>query len=102
MATVDQKDDLQKDGEWRMSNKAMKLLQCFMSGLDDIIIRLALDIARKRVSPGETARVEYGDIKRAADHVLSQIRAQSDLPPALQSEINEMDSCLKAKCQEMM
>jgi hypothetical protein len=89
-------------GDWKISSKAIDLLQCFMSGLDDVIVRIALGIADEKRRSGHRVelRIEADDIEQAANAVLEQIRS-TDLPQPVKTEIDEMDECLKAKCKAL-
>ena len=88
------------DGNWKISSKAVDLLRCFMTGLDDVIIRLALEIAQQKQGTGDRTevRIDADDIEQAANSVLDQIRAQN-LPAHVKSDIDGMDECLKEKCR---
>ncbi len=44
MSIVD-KPNMLAGQDWTMTSAALDLLQCFMSGLDDVIIRIALESA---------------------------------------------------------
>jgi len=102
MSTVDRPRGEQAEAsDYRISSKALALLQCFMSGLDDVIIRIALEKARERAAAPSDVRIDAEDIVQAADIVLDRIRSQENLSPVLQSDINEMDGCLRAKCREL-
>ena len=87
--------------DYRISSKALELLQCFMSGLDDVVIRIALQRAREKADSSVDIRIDADDIVQAANAVLDRIRSQENLPPELRSDINEMDGCLRQKCQEL-
>ena len=84
------------DRDWKISNKALDMLQCFMSGIDNVVIRIALEEVRKKSPPG-VVRIESMDIERAAKRVMDQIRSQNVEFGIPVSEIDVMDECLKAK-----
>ena len=91
-----------EEGKYRISSKALSLLQCFMSGLDDVIMRFAYETASKRAANEREVRIEPTDIISAAEIVWKQIEAQENLPPELLAELKAMDGCMKAKCQELL
>jgi len=99
MSTVDRPQA--EVGDYRISSKALELLQCFMSGLDDVVIRMALEKAREKAISPTDVRIDAEDIVQAADAVLDRIRSQEHLPAELQSDINKMDGCLRQKCREL-
>jgi hypothetical protein len=98
---IGQEQELEQ-GNYRISSKALELLQCFMAGLDDVIIRIALEKARARAATPQDVRIDADDIVQAADAVLERIQSQENLPAELRADINEMDGCLKAKCRELL
>ena len=67
MAVMEPKASPQTQPEWRLSAKAVDLLQCFMSGLDDIVLRIARGIAeeRQKATNAKELRVEAEDVAAA-------------------------------------
>jgi len=99
MATVDQKNERQKGGEWKISSKAMNMLQCFMDGIDDVVISIALQNAMRRTQ-GKVVRVEAMDIDFAANKVMDQIRSQEGLLGTSTDQLHTMSECLKTKMDQ--
>ena len=101
MAVMEPKASPQTQPEWRLSAKAVDLLQCFMSGLDDIVLRIARGIAeeRQKATNAKELRVEAEDVAAASRHVFAQILSQSDLSDSVRSDLVAMQECLTAKCQ---
>jgi hypothetical protein len=100
--SIAEKPNPLKGKEYRISNEAVELLRCFMSGLDDIIITIAHEIAHQRQGTGtDMVRIDSDDIEKAANYVLDQIRQQGNLPAPVRTDVDQMETCLKAKCREM-
>jgi len=95
MSTVQRESDT-SNADWKISNKALESLQCFMDGLDDVIIRFAFENAKKRTKDG-VVRIESDDIESAASLVMTQMRSQSAQYGISGSEIDAMEECLKCK-----
>jgi len=103
MSTLDRSPE--RNPEVRISGDAVDLLQCFMSGIDDVVMRIALSLAERRLegegkscSSGQELRVEGRDVKEAAFSFFEHILSREDLPPDVKQDIREMEQCLKAKC----
>ncbi len=97
MSTVQRDSDV-SNTTWKISSKAVDKLKCFMNGLDEIVVSIALNIAKKRMGDSNAVvRIESTDIDRAADLVLEQIRSQVGTHGILASDIEMMDECRKAK-----
>ena len=95
MSTIKRDSDV-SNLDWIISNKAVDMLQCFMSGIDDVVIRIALEEKKKKVR-GSVVRIESEDIEYAAKLVMSHIRSQNIQQGISVSEIDTMEECLKAK-----
>lgn len=88
---------------WKISGKAFDLLECFMSGIDDVIVRIAFQYAKERQDTNTLGeiRIEAKDIQKAAFVVLEQLRLQ-DLPENVKSDLNGMGACLREKCEKIL
>jgi hypothetical protein len=88
MATVDQS---------RISGEGLELLDCFVSGLDDMIYELAEEIAKKRdPSSSEVVQIEAEDVRNAAELVYGHLRSlvkTGKLPETIESVIGSMERC---------
>lgn len=73
MATANHVDDITVSGE------AVDLLGCFSAEMDSVVLNIAKNIAKNRASemPGSPIEVEAGDVRTAAEAVLSYIRVGS-------------------------
>lgn len=93
----------QNEANWRISSEAFDLLRCFMSGIDDLIVHIALVNARKNGKADESGRVRLDavDIENAANFVLDKIIEQPSTLPELKDELEAMRGCLKIKCDSM-
>lgn len=103
MASVIKMNVVHKDtsANWRLSSDAFDVLQCFMAGLDDVIVQIAVTNARKRGkvdSKGEVS-LDTTDIKEAAEFVLSQIRNMPSIPQEVKDELEAMTECVRSKCE---
>jgi hypothetical protein len=84
----------------RISNRALNLLDCFTSGVDDIIFRVAEEIARRRQPEGRLS-IDIEDIEKAGDIVLGRLKESVDaggLPKHLGQAIEDMHHCLRERC----
>lgn len=99
MATANEKIETRSS----ISGDAFELLDCFVSGLDDIVYEFAEEIARRRSEcPTGAVEIEAADVREAAHLVFDSIKKAAgdrDLPPGLVAEIEGMVRCLEAKCQ---
>lgn len=87
-----------------MSSEAYDLLNCFVSGLDDIIYEIAEGIAsakNKRTSAG-TVQIDKDDVRAAAQIVFEAIRDQAGkaIPQVVAEQIEQMHQCVLSKCRE--
>ena len=86
--------------ESRISAKAFDLLDCFVSGLDDVIYKTAENLARMRSPQGAPTQIEVQDIESAARQVIAAIRQRistGEIPNELAPVIDRMEKCLKLK-----
>jgi|APCry1669189034_1035192.scaffolds.fasta_scaffold210915_2 hypothetical protein len=100
MAVIEKTDD--RVAEVRLAAKAVDLLQCFLSGLDDIVLKIAKDRAKaRRQSQGNQSplRIEVEDVEAASRQLFEKILSQEGLSTDLRTELEEMQKCLTQKCQ---
>lgn len=88
-----------------MSSEAFGLLDCFVSGLDDLIYEIAEEFARQQGKLNEDGLVviETDDIQRAAEAVFQAVKrqiAESTIPAEVGPAVDKMYSCLLEKCRE--
>jgi hypothetical protein len=85
-----------------MTSEAFDLLDCFVSGLDDVIYNIAEKISEEKgqVRQDGTIEIKGEDVKRAATIVFDAIREQAgkSIPEAAVKEIESMHDCVMAKC----
>ncbi len=86
-----------------MTGEAYDLLDCFASGIDDLVYKIAEGIAAsngQRSAEG-TISITAADVKQAADSVFNAIKAQAGkgIPESVASEIQSMHECVLAKCR---
>lgn len=100
MATIDRDDSV-------ISSEAMSLLDCFVSGLDEVVYEIAEELAKERMgNAAEDAviQIEPEDVKKAAHVVMEAIREQlnrEDLPKTAKQAVEGMYDCLKRKCEQL-
>ena len=86
-----------------MTSEAYDLLDCFVSGLDDVIYEIAEAIASNKGQVTEDGTVEIcqDDVKEAAQSVFMAIREQAgkSIPEAVRQQIEEMHECVLLKCK---
>lgn len=101
MAVMENKTE-DRGADFRLAAKAVDLLQCFLSGLDDIVLRIAKDmaVARHKKSAAVTPlRIEVEDVEEASRYVFAKILEQDSLSADLKAELEEMQECLTQKCK---
>jgi uncharacterized protein YqfA (UPF0365 family) len=89
--------------ETRISKEASALLDCCLTGLDQVVYDVAEQIARQRSSI-VPLRIEAADVQTAASLVMDAIRTQVHkkmLPEAAGEAMGGMESCLNAKAGEL-
>ena len=82
--------------EITISSDALGLLDCFSTGFDDLLCRIAEHVARERAQqPGEV-EITVQDIQAAGDIFAKTIK-RSDLPEDVKQEADAMLSCLSER-----
>jgi len=92
-----------KSQESRISSKAFDLLDCFVSGLDEVIYKSAENLARLRSPNDNFVQIEAEDIATAAEQVIAAIRERvrtGEIPKELGTEIDGMERCLNQKFRD--
>jgi hypothetical protein len=101
MATANETED-----NVTISGEAVDLLGCFVAELDAIVLNIAKQIAKDRrpgLPEGATIDVEVGDVKAAAEAVLSYIRvqiAEGKLPSNMKDAVDGFERCFREKCAD--
>jgi len=88
--------------ESTISGKAMDLLDCFVSGLDDVILEVAETIAKERQGDVVPIRIESQDVVQAADAFFGQIKDRLGADPSkaqILKTIEGMHQCLRNRCE---
>ncbi|MFC1757217.1 hypothetical protein ACFL2H_00410 [Planctomycetota bacterium] len=85
-----------------ITGEAYDLLDCFVSGLDDLVYEIAEAEAKgnDRVVEG-VVEINRDDVKAAAELVFNAIRSQAGpaIPEALEQMLAGMEDCFHAKCE---
>lgn len=82
-----------------ISSEALGLLDCFASGLDDVIYELAEAVAAKRTGHTSGVEIRVDDIREAAD-LFVQCLEKVDIPPHAKASIHDMLQCLSKRIRE--
>jgi hypothetical protein len=86
-----------------MTGEAYDLLDCFVSGIDDLVYEIAESMAAERgsVTGDGVIEIDQNDVKRAADAVFQAIREQAgkSIPKAVAEQVETMHKCVLSKCQ---
>ncbi len=86
-----------------MTSKAYDLLDCFVSGLDDVIYEVAeqLAVEKGRVEKG-VVEITHEEVQEAADIVFRAIREQAgkSISEEVARRIQEMHEYAMEKCKE--
>ncbi len=87
-----------------MTSHALDLLTCFQDGFDEVVAQLAEVHARKRAAlSGEgQVQVTVDDVRTAGNDLIGVVRSlvkQGDLPPEIESSIQDMNECLECNQQ---
>ena len=82
----------------------LRLLDCFSSGVDEVIYRCAVELARQRggKSTENPVRVDQQDVMRAAELIFDSIREHIGANPETAVVFNrfqDMYQCLMARCK---
>ena len=65
---------VEHDLDYSLSSEAYDSLQCYRSGLDDLVCDLAIQIARRRAPETAPVMVEIEDVREAGGRILQAIR----------------------------
>lgn len=91
-----------KEASSEMTGEAYDLLDCFVSGIDDLVYEIAEQMA---ASNGHTnsegiVRITREDVKAAANAVFTAIKAEAGktIPAAVAAQVEAMHECVMAKC----
>lgn len=85
-----------------MTSEAYDLLDCFVSGLDEVIYEIAESLAN---SKGQIVdgiiEISQDDVKEAANRVFNAIRerAGKEIPQSVAQQIEGMHECVMEKCR---
>lgn len=79
-----------------INSEAFELLECFAGGLDELVLKLAENIAAKRQTANNEVEVGVADIQSAAQQLV-KILQTSDLPDEIRTDLDVMLSCFKRK-----
>jgi len=96
MATANQASEI------TISGKAMDLLECFVSGLDEKILELAEIYAKRRHRGAGPVEIEAKDVEQAAEMFFGVITEKLGSDPEKAEALNIMKGmlqCLKDKCR---
>ncbi len=87
-----------------ISSDGVRLLDCFVDGLDDVVYEMAEELAKKRAAgqtaPGEVARIEAEDIRSAGRIVLDHLRQlvrEGKLPADLERALDDAERCFSTE-----
>ena len=101
MATANHIDD-----NITISSEADDLLDCFVDEMDAPVLRLAGEVAKRRLGgspPGDVPLEITGeDVKIAAGFIFSHFKeqfAEGKLPDHLKEAVDAFERCFKAKCE---
>lgn len=102
MATADKQDT-----KSQITGEAYELINCFYEGIDEVVYKIAKELARERcsaeVSADELIQIDIEDVRSAGQKVINMLRkaiAEGDLPQGMEAEVNAMDSCFSTKATE--
>ena len=86
-----------------MTSEAYDLLDCFVSGLDDLIYEFAEAVAieNKHITESGTVEIDRNDVRQAADYVFQAIREQAgkSVSKSMAKQVDEMHECVLLKCK---
>ena len=89
-----------------ISDHALRMLKCFMSGLDDVVYEIAEQRARRRLGGDHVAipiAVEAEDVQKAAQFLAERIKKlvkEGELPPGTDARIDQMVQCCQRQAAE--
>jgi hypothetical protein len=90
MATVE------RESNATYSSDAMRLLDCFSLGFDEILSSIAETIASERVTAGGVVEVTKQDVEKAAAFIVKAVQ-DSTLPQSVKSEVDDMLGCMASQ-----
>ncbi len=96
------KENDARDRSSSMTGEAYNLLDCFVSGIDDLVYEIAESMAAARGSVNDgVVEIDQHDVKRAADAVFNAIREQAGktIPKDVAEQVESMHECVLSKCQ---
>lgn len=97
------KENTSRSRNSSMTGEAYDLLDCFVSGIDDLVYEIAESMAAGRgsVSDDGVVEISQSDVKRAADAVFTAIREQAgkSIPEDVAKQVESMHKCVLSKCQ---
>lgn len=86
-----------------MTSEAYDLLDCFVSGLDDVVYKVAEAMAAEKgqITSDDTVEITQEDVRAAAEVVFNAIHAAAgkSIPAAVVEQIEEMHGCVMEKCK---
>ena len=99
MATANNPTDNLANSE--MTGKAYELLDCFVSGLDQVVYEIAESLAKDagQLNDAGVVEIQHKDVKAAAELVFKAIKENADIPKDALDDINEMHQCVQEKCE---
>ena len=83
-----------------MTGDAYDLLDCFVSGLDQVVYEIAEALAKQsgQVDASGTIEIRHKDVEQAASLVFKAIRENPSIPQDALDDISEMHQCVQEKC----
>lgn len=96
MATVEQGD------KSVISSEAFDVLDCFASGLDDVVYHVAEQIARQHSAcqQGGTVVIEKSHVREAVTLIFDLLKQSNIVPPEAKHDLQEMETCFRQKCSD--
>lgn len=83
-----------------MTSDAYDLLDCFVSGIDEIVYEIAGSLAKSegRVENG-VVQISQVDVRKAANLVFEAIQANTAIPRDVAENIRTTHQCVLEKCR---
>jgi hypothetical protein len=90
-----------------ISDHALRMLGCFVSGLDVVLYKIAEESARQRHEAdqgGTVVAIEAQDVKRAAEFLsqrMKELVKEGHIPPDAEAAIDQMMQCCQRQAVEI-
>ena len=94
---------MQPNSQSSISGEAMDVMNCFTSGLDDVVYELAEKIAQRRSPSNAAIQIDVEDVKEAARLLFQGLRDASEhgqVASSFEPALNAMRESFQNRCEK--